>query len=361
MTVNDDFSRRRFLRGSAAGLAVPYVVPAGVLGRDGKTPPSERLRIGLIGCGGMGLANLGACASQKDVEVTALCDVWSSRLRAAATRFVPAPRTFHDHHEFLTSDVVDGVIVATPPHWHCRIAIDACEAGKDVYVQKPMTLSLDESLALRNAVRKHRRVCQVGTQIHASENYWRVVEWVRSGKLGKVSAVRTFNVMNQGVEGIGNPPDCDPPKDLDWERWVGPRPLRKYNPRIVASAYENCSFMEFSGGWTPGMAPHIIDLPVWGLGLGFPTLTHSSGGRFVVRDAGDAPDTQEVVWQYPGVTMTWTMSLVNSFGFDFGRGTRDRRLGVYFHGVNATLYSDYDEHKVVAEGDFLKGSRWIPG
>ena len=99
------------------------------------------------------------------------------------------------------------MIIATPPHWHCLIAIDACEAGKDIYLQKPMTLHLAESLAVRNAVRKHKRISQVGTQIHAGENYRRVVELVRSGNLGKISVVRTFNVMNQGPQGIGNPPN----------------------------------------------------------------------------------------------------------------------------------------------------------
>ena len=217
---------------------------------------------------------------------------------------------------------VDAVIIAPPPHWHCRIAVDACEAGKDLYLQKPMTLHLAESRAVKNAVQKHNRICQIGTQIHASENYRRVVEWIRSGKLGKISVARTFNVMNQGPEGIGNTPNCAPPAEIDWDRWVGPYPMRPFNPLIVASAYHHCSFMSFSGGWTPGMAPHIIDLPIWALELGFPSVTYSSGGRYAVKDAGDAPDTQEIVWQYPNFTLTWMMSTVNSFAFDFGRGAR---------------------------------------
>ena len=247
------------------------------------------------------------------------------------------------------------MIIGTPPHWHCLMAVDACRAGKDIYLQKPMTLHLAESLAVRNAVRKHQRICQVGTQIHAGANYRRVVELVRSGNLGKISVARTFNVMNQGPQGIGNPPNGAPPAGLDWERWVGPCPMRPYNPLIVNDAYTNCSFMSFSGGWTPGMAPHIIDLPVWALDLGYPTVTFSSGGRYTIRDAGDAPDTQEVVWQYGDFTMTWSMSLVNSFAFDFGRGQPARRLGMYFHGVNGTMYADYGMHKVVPEGERMNG------
>ncbi len=234
------------------------------------------------------------------------------------------------------------------------MAIDACRAGKDLYLQKPMTLHLAESLAVRNAVRKHQRICQVGTQIHASENYRRVVEWIRSGKLGKISVARTFNVMNQGPQGLGNVPNGSPPAGLDWDRWVGPYPMRPYNSLIVQGAYTNCSFMDYSGGWTPGMAPHIIDLPVWALELSYPMITYSSGGRYTIRDAGDSPDTQEVTWQYPGFSMTWMMSLVNSFAFDFGRGTPERRLGIYLHGLNGTLWCNYDMHHVVPEGQLLK-------
>jgi predicted dehydrogenase len=102
------------------------------------------------------------------------------------------------------------------------------------------------------------------------------------------------------------------------------------------------------------MAPHIVDLPVWALDLGFPEVAYCSGGRYIIKDAGDAPDVQEVLWQYPNFTMTWMMSLVNSFAFDFGRGTPARRLGIYFHGVNGTLYADYGKHKIEPEGDFLK-------
>ena len=182
------------------------------------------------------------------------------------------------------------------------MAVDACRAGKDLYLQKPMTLHLAESLAVRNAVRKHRRICQVGTQIHAGENYRRVVEWIRSGKLGKISVARTFHVMNQGPQGLGNVPDGPPPAGLNWDRWVGPGPLRQCNSLIVQDAYTNCSFMDYSGGWTPGMAPHIIDLPVWALELGYPAVTCSSGGHYTIHDGGDSPDTQEVTWQYPGFT-----------------------------------------------------------
>ena len=236
-----------------------------------------------------------------------------------------------------------------------RANLAACEAGKDFYLQKPMMLHLGESLAVRNAVKKHNVISQIRTQVHAGENYRRVVEFIRAGNLGPVGTVRTFNVMNQGPNGVGHRTETKPPEGLDWDFWCGPAPKRPFNPLLAANAYNHCSWMDYSGGWTPGMAPHIIDLPVWALDLGFPIRTSSAGGRFVLKDDGDAYDHHEVLWQFPNLTMTWMSSLTNSYGFDFhGEPGPKRRLGIYFHGAHGTIYSDYGSFKVMPEGDGMK-------
>jgi predicted dehydrogenase len=342
------------LGGAGAALAVPAVIPATVLGGPARTAPSDKLRIGAIGINGMGRANLNACVRQKDVVITALCDVWKSRVKAVIEKHKNTATFYTDYRELLASKDVDAVIIGTPPHWHCLMAVHAAEAGKDIYLQKPMTMYPDETLAVRNAIRKHKRICQVGTQIHASSNYRRVVEWIRSGKLGTISHVKTFWVVNQGQKGLGPPRKGNPPADLDWNLWLGPGPEITYNANLAASAWHHCSFWDYSGGWTPGMAPHIIDLPIWALELGVPEVTSSCGGRLAVGGDGDAPDTQEVIWRYPNLVMTWMFSIANSFGFDFGRGKPARRLGVYFRGLNGTLYTNYGKHEIVPEGDFLK-------
>lgn len=346
-------SRRQFLQSTAAAVAAPYIVPATVLGRGQATPPSDRINLGIIGVNGMGRSNLANCAKHPDVQVTAICDVWDKRVKAALAAH-PSARGHRDYRELLARSDVDGVIIASPPHWHALMAIHALQAGKDIYLQKPMTLYPDETLAVRNAVRRHGRICQIGTQIHASSNYRRVVEWIRSGKLGPIGVVRTMNVLNQGPEGIGTAPTQPPPPDLDWNQWMGPGPETPYNALLVDNSYNHCSFFAYTGGWTPGMAPHIVDLPVWALDLGVPLVTTCSGGRYMVGGDGDAPDVQEVVWQYPNLTMTWSMSMCNSFAFDFGRGAPDRRLGIYFHGLRGTLFANYSKHEIVPEGDLLK-------
>ncbi|MHB8897191.1 MAG: Gfo/Idh/MocA family protein [Thermoguttaceae bacterium] len=317
--------------------------------------PNDKIHLGIIGANGMGQGNLGNCARHSDVVVTAVCDVWDTRRKSVVARF-PQAKEYVDYRELLADKNVDAVIVATPPHWHALVAIDAARAGKDIYLQKPMTLHLGESLAVRNAVRRHKVICQVGTQIHATENYRRVVEKIRCGHIGAVSCVRTFNVMNQGPEGIGRAADTTVPAGLDWQMWLGPGRERPYNSLLAANSYNHCSFMDYSGGWTPGMAPHIIDLPIWALAAGYPTSVSCSGGRYVIDDDGDAPDVQEMTFQYPKLTITWSMSTINSFAYDFGSGKPARRLGVYFFGSKGTLYADYGNHEVVPEGDYFDAS-----
>jgi predicted dehydrogenase len=360
-TTAGTLSRRDFLQLTAsAAIVAPTIIPASALGRDGATPPGERINLGIIGVNGMGSANLEACGGQPDVVVTAVCDVSKQRREAAVEKYKTTAKGYSDYRELLARKDVDAVIIATPPHWHALMAIDAVKAGKDIYLQKPMTLYPDETLALRNAVRKHNRISQIGTQIHAGANYRRAVEWIRSGRLGPVSLVRTFCVRNQGAGGIGHAPKQEVPEGVDWESWCGPAPRTPFNALLYANAYNHCSFWDYSGGWTPGMAPHIVDLPVWALDLGAPLRTYSSGGRYTIKDDGDAPDTQEVFWDYPGLTLQWSMSLCNSFGFDFGRDfgkyQAQGRLGVYFHALNGTLFSDYNQCRVIPEIDTLENA-----
>ncbi len=225
MRPSNSVTRRQFIQhtalAGAVGAAAPYFVSSTALAGPSRVGANDKLQIGLIGAGGMGRGNLDNCAAHPDVVVTGICDVWKARRDDAVAKY-PTAKPYSDYREMLQQDDLDGVIIATPPHWHCLIAVEACQAGKDIYLQKPMTLHHAETLAVKNAVQRHHRISQIGTQIHAGENYRRVVEWIRSGRLGKISVARTMNVMNQGPDGIGSPPSSDPPAGLDWNTWVGP-------------------------------------------------------------------------------------------------------------------------------------------
>jgi predicted dehydrogenase len=363
--MQNEISRREFIEKAATLTAIGFAAPQALAASKAKPArqPSlnSKIQLGLIGCGGQGQSNLRACAKHPDTVITAACDVWPDRREHMAERYKPTCKAYADWREVLTRPDVDAVIIATPPHWHTLQAVEACRAGKDIYLQKPMTLHLGESLAVRNAVRRHGVISQIGTQIHASENYRRVVEYIRSGNLGSIATVRTFNVMNQTPLGLGHSTQNPLPEGFDWEMWVGPGPMRHFNKLIVQDAFNHSSWMDYSGGWTPGMAPHIIDLPVWALDLGYPTEISSSGGRFALQDDGDVYDNHEVLWRYPKLTMTWMSSLTNSYGFDLhGEPVPKRRLGIYFHGTNGTMYANYSTFKIVPEGDKMKDMQAPP-
>lgn len=362
MNTNHSFSRRRFIKtAGTAAFAAPVIMQSSLVSGN-IIPASDRINLGIIGCGGLGNASLNICADQPGVVVTAACDAWKDRLDPVVEKFKGTCKGYTDFREMLLDKELDAVIIATPAHWHAVMAVAAAEAGKDIYLQKPMTMHAGESLAVRNAVRNHDVICQVGTQIHASENYRRVVELIRSGNLGKIGSVRTFFVMNEAPNGIGSGNNTMIiPKGLDWDMWVGPARMQPFNPNLVKDAFYHCFWMDFSGGWTPGMAPHIIDLPVWALDLGYPTEVSATGGRFIIKDDSDAYDNHEVIMRYPDLNLTWMNSMTNSYGFDFLRGQASRRrLGIYFHGVNGTLYTDYENHQILPEGNRMEGMQTPP-
>ncbi len=366
MAEADRLSRRAFL-GRTVGLgtatvAMPYFVRSAALAASGRRGANDRINVAVIGTGSLAKSwHFPELLEQQDVTIVAVCDVWQDRLDEAVERCQGTAKGHRDWREVIGREDVDAVVIVTPPHWHALVAIAAAEAGKDFYLEKPMTLYPAETLAILRAVREHHTITQIGTQIHASDNFRRVVEYVRSGQLGPITAARTFNIMNQGAEGLGNTPDSDPPAGLDWEMWVGPAVMRRFNPLIVHDAYTHSSFMPYSGGWTPGMAPHIIDLPYWALGLDAPLRTTATGGRYLIQDPGDAPDNQQVLWEYDKFAMHWNMSLVNSYGLDFqGEQGMRRRLGVYLHGLNGTLMADYGTLRIVPEGDRMKDAKIPP-
>jgi predicted dehydrogenase len=365
------FSRRKFIKStSAAAMTAPFIIKSSVLANSGITAPSDKINLGIIGCGSMGKTDLFEAAGHPDVVVTAACDVWQERLDNVVDKYRKTCTGYKDYRELLHHKGLDAVIIATPAHWHAIQAIEAAEAGLDIYLEKPMTMHLGESLAVRNAIKKNGVICQIGTQNHAIEPYSRSIELVRSGNLGDIGTVRTFFVMNEAPNGIGSGYNTKiVPKGLDWDMWVGPAPMQLFNPNLVKDAFYHCFWMDFSGGWTQGNAPHIIDLPIRALNLGYPTETSASGGRFIIKDDSDAYDNHEVIWRYPNLTMTWMNSSTNSHAWAFsgmertGRGyeTGTRRsLGIYFHGTNGTLISDYATHILIPEGDRMKGMTTPP-
>jgi len=355
------WTRREFLKtSSAAAVAVGMggigMSVASVEAQEAAAPvpAGERIVLGFIGVAGRGSGLMNAFMAHEDVEVGAICDVYDEHLNAALERAGGQAKGYKDFRKLLEQKDIDAVVVATPPHWHALISIHACEAGKDVYCEKPMCLYPAEGRAMAKAARNNDRVTQIGTQVHAGDNFRRAVEIVRSGMLGKIMSTRVICTLNEYPGGIGHPADSEPPEGLDWDMWCGPASLVPFNTARFQSGCHRY-FKQYAGSWLNELGPHIADLAFWALELGEPTAVSASGGRFVADDISDIPDTMDVLWEYPGMTLNWIHTSGNSYNFDFGGPpNRGRRLGVMFHGTKGTLLADYGSHRIVSEADALK-------
>ncbi len=210
--------RREFLRAGAALLAAP-AIGSRVLGAN------DRPRLAFIGMGKMGRDNLKA-ALKHDTDVVAVCDVYERNLNWAHDMAKGQAKTVKDFREILSDRSIDAVCVSTPDHWHAYMAVEACKAGKDVYVEKPISVSIYEAGKMVEAARKYNRVVQAGTWQRSNTHFQQAVDIVKSGELGKIAMVHTWNIANEKQTGIGNPPDTDPPPTLDWNMWLGPAPER---------------------------------------------------------------------------------------------------------------------------------------
>ncbi|UCH33138.1 MAG: Gfo/Idh/MocA family oxidoreductase [Armatimonadota bacterium] len=338
----DRITRRQFLQkagGAAAAAAVvqPIFLSQNVFGAN------DRIVMGLIGCGGQGVANMSFFLGNPDVEFAAVCDVDKERAAQTADGAGEKVTAYSDFRELLERKDIDAVIVATPDHWHALPTILACEAGKDVYVEKPLAASIAEGRAMVNAARRYERVVQGGTQQRSGAHFQRAAEIVRSGLLGKVSLCRTWYVGNELPDGIGNPPDCNPPPEIDYDMWLGPAPKRPYNPNRCHYTFR--FFWDYAGGKMTDWGTHLIDIIHFGMGADAPLAVSASGGKYVVPDNRETPDTMEVIYDYPGFTLTYSYRGGN------GRFVDNHEYGMQFHGANGTLFVDRAGFDVMPEKD----------
>jgi predicted dehydrogenase len=290
------FRRRTFLQGTAATFltAAAYQRVHGA---------NERLGIGFIGYGLIGKRHVIDFKEQPDVEPVAVAEVHAGRLDEAKTFLGGSVRGHGDFRKLLEDRHVDAVVISTPDHWHTLMTMLACAAGKDVYVEKPLTLFVREGRWMIDVARRHRRVVQVGTQQRSGEHYHKARELIRQGHLGHVFSVRMQAYRNI-MPGYGRPADQEPPPELNWDLWLGPSPRRKYNPN--RALYHFRWFWDYSGGQMTNLGQHALDIAHWYLGAKGPKSVSSIGGRFCLQDNGETPDTQDVLFEYPGWTAVWS-------------------------------------------------------
>jgi predicted dehydrogenase len=290
-------TRRGFLTaGLAAGalLALPKSVYHAALLADEK--PSEKIRIGVIGTGGQGKSNMKAILQ----NVVAVCDVDRDHL-AQATKIAGDAKlkveAYADYRKLLDDKTTDAVLIATPDHWHALITIGACEAGKDVYCEKPLTLVIAEGRAMVNAARKHKRIVQTGSQQRSDAKFRQACELVRSGAVGKIHTVKVgLPGPNFKAPGV---PDGKAPEALDYDLWLGPAPERAYNEKRVHYLFR--FFWDYSGGQQTNFGAHHLDIAQWGLGTDGTGPTKIEGKATFNKDKWfETPETAHVTYSYDG-------------------------------------------------------------
>lgn len=347
-------SRRQFLHesitaGAGASLASAQIAraqnassSASILGAN------DRIRVALIGCGGMGRGDLRDFLRVKNVTCVGLCDVDDEQTAKAAKVAEdggsPAPRiTTRDFRRLLDDRELEAVIIGTPDHWHALPTVMACQAGKDVYVEKPLSLTIGEGRIMVDAARKNNRIVQMGTQQRSASHYREAVDYVKSGKLGKVRLVRAWAYLDWKGE-TPKLPDSDPPSTVDYDLWLGPAPKRPFNKNRFHFTFR--WYWDYSGGLMTDWGAHMIDIANWAMGIKAPSSAVSVGGKYgYPQDAMETPDTQQVIWAFPEFTMIWEHML------GAGRGPEAREHGVSFHGNNGLLVVDRGGWEVYPETD----------
>jgi predicted dehydrogenase len=328
-----EFTKTTTLAGLGTALARSRVLGA-----------NERVRLGFIGLGNRGDQVLDAFLQHRDrdAEVVAISDIHQPYLDFAANKIGGSPEQFRDYRKLLDRKDLDAVVICTPDHWHALQTIHACRAGKDVYVEKPLSVCVAEGRKMVEAARTHKRVVQVGIQRRSAAYCKEVAEFIRGGGIGKVTVVRCFHIQNEWPRGIGSPPDEAPPRDFDWDAWLGPAPKRSYNKN--RTFYRFRWFYDYSGGQLTNFGVHYLAQIHWALGVEAPRAVVAMGGKFADFDNREVPDTMEVLWTYPGDTLV-TFSQFNASGAPAAA----RPGEIEFRGTKGTLYFGLRGYEVVPE------------
>ncbi|MBL9166731.1 MAG: Gfo/Idh/MocA family oxidoreductase [Verrucomicrobiales bacterium] len=297
-------NRREFLQATAAGVALSS------MGAYAAEFADQKKRVGLIGCGWYGKCDLLRLIQVAPVEVVSLCDV-DRRMLSEAVDIVASrqaskrkPRTYSDYRQMLKEKDLDLVIIATPDHWHALPMIAACEAGADIYVQKPIGVDVVECQAMVAAARKHKRVVQVGTQRRSTPHLIEARDQIlKTGKLGKIALVEICCYYHMRAR--ENPPDTAPPDYLDYEMWTGPAPMRPYNKLVHPRGWR--AFNEYGNGIVGDMCIHMLDMVRWMMDLGWPISVSSSGGILVDKASkANISDTQSATFDFGDLKVVWT-------------------------------------------------------
>jgi predicted dehydrogenase len=337
--------RRDFIStiaGAAAAVSGQTAVSAGRV-----VAANERVNVGLIGCGSRGRLVSKLMREVPNVDFIAVCDVYDAPLQQARDWAGPRAQAFRDFRKVLDLKDVDAVVIATPDHWHAIPAVLACQAGKDIYLEKPLGYTVREGRAIVEAVQRHGRILLHGTQQRSAPHYAEAARIVRSGALGPVHFVRIWNYVNMHPEGIGRAADSEPPPGADWDFFLGPAPSVPFNRNRFVGTYR--WFWDYGGGLVTDFGIHRFDSMHQIMGVDAPVSAVASGRRFALTDGAETPDVVQVTYDYPGFVLSYEAMMLNAHGaggrspgrtYYGARGETDRPHGEAYYGTNGTLIVD---------------------
>ena len=326
MSRSKYLNRREFLA-TAVAVTAPLILPSGVLAQNGKPGANDRLVLGHIGTGGMGTGHLKYVAGRDDVVSAAVCDVDQNHLKRAHDITGGKAETFTDYRRLLERKDLDGVIIASPDHWHGIMMVQACQAGKDVYVEKPSSKTIEEGRAMINAAERSGRVVQVGSQGRSTPAAVAAWNYIRNGNIGDVSKVTCWHYENPvGGDPAKNGPA---PPELDWDKWLGPASWVKYNPDRVHFNFR--WMLDFGGGQIRDRGAHVLSVASWILDLDnkYPVRVSATGTPPAEGLWDCAPDFA-ATWEFkdPDLTISWEQP---------GENPVDDKFGAVYHGANDKL------------------------
>ena len=328
-------NRTDFLKTSALAGAALITDPLEVRAFITRKAP-QKYRTAVVGAGWWGGNILRAAVQAGESKIVALCDVDTRQLKKTGEELgkltADQPKLYRDYREMLVAEKPDIVIVATPDHWHPLIAIAAMQAGAHVYVEKPISHTINEGKAMVKTARQTGRICQVGMHRRVSPHNVSGMEFLKSGKVGKIGMARAF-VHYAG--GAGKPtPDGQAPPEMDWNLWCGPAPLRSYNPAMHPRSWRN--FLDYANGTLGDWGIHWMDQILWWTDEKHPRKVYSTGGRAIKQDSTDAPDHQVSTFEFEDFTAVWEH---RTFGGNMAEKTHPQQaVGVYFYGTEGTFH-----------------------
>jgi len=339
----DDNNRRRFFQSAAAAFTTNIFTP-NVKGAN------DKINAAFIGMGKMGRSNLHYAMRQDNLVPVAVCDVFQRNLDWAVRDSKNQAKPYRDFREVLADKSIDVVCISTPDHWHAYMTVEACKAGKDVYVEKPICCVVDEGVKMVQAARKYNRVVQAGTMQRSAKHFQQAVDIVRSGDLGQITFVRTWNYANGDPDGWGSPTDSEPPATLDWDMWLGPAPKHTFNANRFGvdpndryfSTFRY--FWDYAGGWMTDWAVHWLDIVQMAFKEEVPSEVTAVCGKLYVKDNTETPDTMAITYMYPsGFVATYERRSANE------QSMFDKGGGILFCGNKGTMFLDRGGYKIIPE------------